>query len=123
MPLYNTINNFLIKHISEITFAFVSLIYIFFWRYFFLLVERAAEGATSALFSNHPNWKSVLKFADSFMVFILTALLLIPLIKILLEKYLEPRLSTPYLTWIVLGAVIISYIYYMLVYSKHLHDK
>ena len=58
--------------------------------------------------SNHPNWKSVLKFADSFMVFILTALLLIPLIKILLEKYLEPRLSTPYLTWIVLGAVIIS---------------
>jgi len=123
MPLYNTINNFLIKHISEITFAFVSLIYIFFWRYLFLLLEKIFRSFSQYFFNNRPILGKVLQAVDSFFVFIISALLLIPFMKIMLEKYLEPQLKTPNLTWIVLAALIASYLYYMLFYSKHIHDE
>src|SRR3989344_2136010 len=124
MPLYTTINNFLIQHISEVAFILVTLIYIFTHRYFFLFLEKVIRGMTNAIFENKQWVTNMLHFIDSFFVFIITFLILVPLGKILLEKYLEPQLSTQYLTWIMLGVLAASYLYYTLFYSKHLHgDK
>ena len=123
MPLYATINNYLITHIPEISFIIVTLIYLFFYRYMFLLLEKLVRGISNALFENKPRTLSLIRYADSFIVFIITFILLIPLGKVILEKVLEPYLKTQYLTWIVLTVFIGSYIYYMLIYSKHLHDS
>ena len=124
MPLYQTINNFLIQHLSEVTFILVTLIYIFTHRYVFLLLEKAMHGMTNAVFENRQWVTGILKYIDSFFVFILAFLIIIPFGKIFLEKYLEPQLKNEYLTWIFLGALAFSYLYYTLFYSKHLHgDK
>jgi len=123
MPLYATINNFLIKYIPEISFVIVTLIYLFFYRYIFLLLEKIARGISNALFENKPNILALTKYVDSFFVFIITFILLIPLGKVILEKLLEPHLKTQYLTWIVLGIFAGSYLYYLFFYSKHLHGE
>ena len=124
MPLYTTINNFLIKYISEVTFILVTLIYIFTHRYVFLFLEKIIRGMTNAIFENKDWVAGLLKYIDSFFVFILSFLIIIPFGKILLEKYLEPYLKNEYLTWIFLGTLAFSYLYYTLFYSKHLHgDK
>lgn len=124
MPLYTTINNFLIKYIPEISFVIVTLIYLFFYKYIFLLLEKIARGISNALFENKPNILALTKYIDSFFVFIITFIILIPLGKIILEKLLEPYLKTQYLAWIVLAIFAASYLYYLFFYSKHLHgDK
>ncbi len=124
MPLYTTINNFLIKYIPEISFVIVTLIYLFFYKDIFLLLEKIARGISNALFENKPNILALTKYIDSFFVFIITFIILIPLGKIILEKLLEPYLKTQYLAWIVLAIFAASYLYYLFFYSKHLHgDK
>src|SRR3989338_2139209 len=108
MPLYQTINNFLIQHLSEVTFILVTLIYIFTHRNVFLLLEKAMHGMTNAVFENRQWVTGILKYIDSFFVFILAFLIIIPFGKIFLEKYLEPQLKNEYLTWIFLGALAFS---------------
>ena len=123
MPLYTAINNYLIKHIPEISFVLVTLLYLFFYRYVFLLLEKITRGISNALFENSPKILSMTKYLDSFLVFLITFLLLIPLGKVVLEKVLEPYLKTPYLTWILLAVFAGSYLYYVFFYSKHLHGE
>lgn len=117
--IYNPANEYLLKHISEIGFVFVSLVYIFFWKYVFIFMERVFRGFTFSLFENTPAIMSLLGTIDSFVIFVLTVLLVIPLIKVGLQKYINPLLNTEYLFVIVVVFFIISYLYYYFVYSRH----
>lgn len=121
--VYDSINNFLINHIEEITFAVVTLIYVFFYQKLILLLEKIFRAATQAAFEERPNVIKAVRIVDSFLIFIFTIFFVIPLVKLLLEKYLEPKLHTSYLFFIVLGVIGISYVYYILVYSRHLHNN
>ena len=121
--IYDSINNFLINHVGEITLAVVTLIYIFFYQKLILLLEKIVRAVSNATFENKPGVVNALRIVDSFVIFLFTIFFLIPIAKILLEKYLEPKLNTPYLFFIVLGVIGVSYIYYILVYSKHLHNN
>ena len=121
--IYDSINNFLINHVGEITLAVVTLIYIFFYQKLILLLEKIVRAVSNATFENKPGVVNALRIVDSFVIFLFTIFFLIPIAKILLEKYLEPKLNTPYLFFIVLGVIGLSYIYYILVYSKHLHNN
>lgn len=120
MGMYDIINDFFIRHIEEIAFIFVSLIYIFFYRYLFVLSERIFKGLTFSLFENKPSIMTIIGFVDSFFVFIITLILIIPLFKKVLHSYIEPILDTYYLTFIVLIFFTASYIYYILVYRRHI---
>ncbi len=122
MSLYSAVNDFFIRHIEEIGFIFVSLVYIFFYRYVFLVSERIFRGITFSLFENRPTMMQVISFVDSFVVFVLTLVLIIPLLKGILHRYIEPLLNNNYLTIFVLVFFILSYLYYILIYRKHIQQ-
>ncbi|MBI4159468.1 hypothetical protein HY500_04415 [Candidatus Woesearchaeota archaeon] len=118
--LYIPVNDFLIRHIPELAFILISLMYIFFWRYVFLFLERAFRGLSFSFFENTPTIMKILGFVDSFIIFLVTVVLVIPLIKSMANKYIEPLLDNNYLTIIVIIFFISSYLYYSFVYSRHL---
>lgn len=120
MSIYSIINDFFIRHIAEIAFVFVSLIYIFFYKYLFIISERIFRGLTISIFENSPMIMQILGFIDSFIIFVLTLIFIIPLFKKVLNSYLEPLLNTYYLTVIVAVFFVLSYLYYILIYRKHL---
>ena len=96
MSLYESLNNFFINHIEELGFIFISLVYIFFYRYIFIIAERIFRGVTFSLFENKPTIMEVIGFVDSFVIFVLTLVLVIPLFKKILNSYIEPLLNTKY---------------------------
>lgn len=121
---YDPINGFLLNHIPEIAFVLLSLIYIFFWKYVFLFFERIFRGISYSFFENRPTLMNILGYVDSFFVFMITVIFAVPLMKNLLEEYIEPLLNTKYLFIVVLVFFILAYVYYYLVYSRHyLHPK
>lgn len=121
---YNPVNAFLLKHIPEIAFVLLSLIYIFFWKYVFLFFERIFRGISYSFFENRPTLMNILGYVDSFFIFMVTVIFAIPLMKKLLEGHIEPLLDTKYLLIVVLVLFALSYLYYYLVYSRHyLHPK
>jgi len=74
------------------------------------------------LFENKPTIMEVIGFVDSFVIFVLTLVLVIPLFKKILNSYIEPLLNTQYLTIIVIVFFSLSYLYYILVYRKHIQQ-
>ena len=122
MSLYESLNNFFVNNIEELGFIFISLIYIFFYRYIFIIAERIFRGVTFSLFENKPTIMEVIGFVDSFVIFVLTLVLVIPLFKKILNSYIEPLLNTQYLTVIVIVFFSLSYLYYILVYRKHIQQ-
>src|SRR3989344_8937881 len=98
MSLYGIVNDFFISHIAEIAFIFVSLTYIFFYKYLFILSERVFRGLTFSIFENKPGIMKMIGFVDSFIIFIITLIFIIPLFKKVLHAYIEPALDTYYLT-------------------------
>src|SRR3989344_9080491 len=123
MSIYDIVNDFFINHIEEIGFIIVSLIYIFFYKYLIVFSERVFRGLTFSVFENSPTIMNIIGFVDSFIVFVLTLIFIIPLFKKALHLYLEPLLDTYYLTYIVAIFFVSSYMYYVLVYRKHLTGK
>ena len=122
MSFYESLNGYFIDHIPELSFIFASLIYVFFYKYIFIVAERIFRGVTFSLFENRPTIMQVISFIDSFIIFVLTLVLIIPLFKKVLEKFIEPLLDNNYLTVIVLVLFILSYLYYILVYRKHIRE-
>ena len=117
--IYHPINGFLLKHVDEVVFVFISLIYIFFWKYVFILSEKLFRGFTYSFFENKNILIGLIRTIDSFIIFVLSVLFVIPLMKIGLQKYITPLLNTRYLLVIATVFFIISYIYYYFVYSRH----
>src|SRR3989344_4592862 len=123
MSIYGITNDFFINHIPEIAFVFVSLIYIFFYKYLFIFSERIFRGLTFSIFENSPTVMQIIGLVDSFIVFIITLIFILPLVKKVLHLYLEPLLNTYYLTYIVAVFFALSYLYYVMIYRKHLTDS
>ena len=121
--VYGAINQLLINHIPEITFPIVTFIYVFFYHRLIIFLEKIVRGGTQAAFENRPGIVRIFRMGDSFVIFIVSIFFIIPLLKKILEKYLEPKLETPYLFFIVLGIMGVAYLYYILIYTKHLHDN
>jgi len=123
MSFYGAVNDFFIRHIAEIGFIIISLVYIFFYKYIFIISERIFRGITFSLFENRPIVLRTIGFVDSFIIFILTLIFIIPLIKKILHDFIEPALSNDYLTLMVVVFFVLSYLYYLLVYRKHLREN
>ena len=117
--IYDSINGFLLNRVEDIGFIIISLIYIFFWKYIFLFLEKIFRGLTFSFFENKQALLGLIKTIDSFVIFILSVIFVIPLIRIILQKYITPLLNTKYLTIIVLVFFILAYLYFYLVYSRH----
>lgn len=121
--IYHPINGFLLKHIEEVVFVFISLIYIFFWKYVFILLEKLFRGLTYSFLENKNIFIVLIRTIDSFLIFVLSVLFVIPLMKIGLQKYITPLIATKYLLVIVTVFFIASYLYYYFVYSRHYLGK
>lgn len=121
--IYNPINGFLLNHIENIGFILISLVYIFFWKYIFLFLERIFRGLTFSFFEDKPFFMGLIKAIDSFIIFVLSVVLVIPLIRIVLQKYITPLLDTKYLLIVVLVFFTLFYLYFYLVYSRHYLGK
>jgi len=121
--IYHPINGFLLKHVETIGFILISLIYIFFWKYIFLFLEKIFRGLTFSFFENKPFLMGLVKAIDSFLIFVLSVVLVIPLMKVVLQKYITPSLNTKYLLIIVFIFFTLSYLYFYLVYSRRYLGK
>lgn len=121
--IYHPINGFLLKHIEEVIFVFISLIYIFFWKYVFILLEKLFRGLTYSFLENRNILIGLIRTTDSFLIFVLSVLFVIPLMKIGLQKYITPLIATKYLLVIATVFFVASYLYYYFVYSRHYLGK
>lgn len=120
IDLYFIVNNFLIKYIPEIVFSLVALIIILAEPYLiyleklisniFKITTRRGEGILE------------LMRIDSFVVFLLLIIIILPLVKRYLMGYLEKVLNSENLLFYLIVLFISLYVYYILVYRRK-HSK
>ena len=111
---YFVVNNFLIKHIPEIVFSLVVLIIILVEPYLIYL-ERAISSLMGGTRSRqHQSFIELLRL-DSFIVFLLLVILILPLVKYYLMGYLEEILVSENLLFYLVILFIGLYFYYILV--------
>ena len=120
IDLYFIVNNFLIKYIPEIVFSLVALIIILAEPYLiyleklisniFKITTRRGEGILE------------LMRIDSFVVFLLLIIIILPLVKRYLMGYLEKVLNSENLLFYLIVLFIGLYVYYILVYRRK-HSK
>jgi len=114
---YFVVNNFLIKHIPEIVFSLVALVIILVEPYLIYL-ERAISSLMGGTRSRqHQSFIELLRL-DSFIVFLLLVILILPLVKYYLMGYLEEILVSENLLFYLVILFIGLYFYYILVYRR-----
>ena len=114
---YFVVNNFLIKHIPEIVFSLVALIIILVEPYLIYL-ERAISSLMGGTRSRqHQSFIELLRL-DSFIVFLLLVILILPLVKHYLMGYMEEILVSENLLFYLVILFIGLYFYYILVYRR-----
>lgn len=114
---YFVVNNFLIKHIPEIVFSLVALIIILVEPYLIYL-ERAISSLMGGTRSRqHQSFIELLRL-DSFIVFLLLVILILPLVKHYLMGYMEKILVSENLLFYLVILFIGLYFYYILVYRR-----
>ena len=114
---YFVVNNFLIKHIPEIVFSLVALIIILVEPYLIYL-ERAISSLMGGTRSRqHQSFIELLRL-DSFIVFLLLVILILPLVKYYLMGYMEEILVSENLLFYLVILFIGLYFYYILVYRR-----
>lgn len=121
---YFVFNSFLIRHIPEISFSLIALLIIFVEPYI-IYVERGVNMLLGILTRNsqQPGMFQITKL-DSFIVFILLIVLVLPLVKHYLINSLEKIMVSENLTFYLIVIFLGSYFYYIFVYRrKHLRHK
>ena len=114
---YFVVNNFLIKHIPEIVFSLVALVIILVEPYLIYL-ERAISSLMGGTRSRqHQSFIELLRL-DSFIVFLLLVILILPLVKHYLMGYMEKILVSENLLFYLVILFIGLYFYYILVYRR-----
>ena len=114
---YFVVNNFLIKHIPEIVFSLVALVIILVEPYLIYL-ERAISSLMGGTRSRqHQSFIELLRL-DSFIVFLLLVILILPLVKHYLMGYMEEILVSENLLFYLVILFIGLYFYYILVYRR-----
>ena len=115
---YFVLNNFLIKHIPEIVFSLIAIIIILVEPYLIYL-ERAINSLIGGTkIRQQPSFFEAIRL-DSFIVFILLIIVLLPLVKKYLMNYLERILISENLTFYLIIIFVGIYFYYLLVYRRH----
>jgi len=119
---YFFVNGFLLKFIPEIVFSLIALIIIFVEPYLIHL-ERLINQVIGLLTKNQqqPGMAQITKF-DSFIVFILLIVLILPFVKHYLMDYLEKVLHSENLLFYLIVIFIGMYFYYIFVYRRQ-HTK
>ena len=119
---YFVLNEFLIKNLPEIVFSLIALMIIFVEPYL-IHVERAVNMLIGILTKNpqRPGMVQATKL-DSFIVFILLIVLILPLVKHYLMGFLENILVSDNLTFYLVVIFIAAYFYYIFVYRRQ-HSK
>ena len=117
IDFYFILNSFLIKHVPEIVFSLVALIIILIEPYLIYL-----ERAISSLFGGtkirqQQSFIEMIRL-DSFLVFLILVILILPLVKIYLISYLESILVSENLLFYIIVLFFGLYIYYVLVYRR-----
>lgn len=119
---YFVLNNFLIRHISEIVFSLIALIIILVEPYLIYL-ERAISSLMGGTRVRQQRSFVELLRLDSFIVFLLLVLLILPLVKRYLMGYLEKILVSENLLFYLIILFVGMYFYYILVYRRqHLRN-
>jgi len=119
---YFALNSFLIGQIPEIVFSLIALLIIFVEPYL-IYVERGVNMLLGVLTRNpqQPGMFQVTKL-DSFIVFILLIVLILPLVKHYLMDFLEKIMVSENLTFYLIVVFVGAYFYYVFVYRKQ-HKK
>ena len=121
---YFVFNNFLISYIPEIVFSLIALIIIFAEPYL-IYVERWVNMLLGILTRN-PQQVGMFQVTklDSFIVFLLLIVAILPLVKHYLMDYLETVLNSENLTFYLLVIFVGAYFYYIFVYRRqHLRHR
>ena len=115
---YFVFNNFLISYIPEIVFSLIALIIIFAEPYL-IYVERWVNMLLGILTRN-PQQVGMLQVTklDSFIVFLLLIIVILPLVKHYLMNYLEVMLNSENLLFYLIVIFVGAYCYYIFVYRR-----
>jgi len=116
IDFYFVINNFLIKHIPEIVFSIIALLIIFIEPYLIYLERVISNFINIKTRGNRSIIKSIR--LDSFIVFLLLIIIILPLIKHYLMDYLENALNSENLLFYLIVLFIGMYAYYVLVHRR-----
>jgi len=120
IDLYFIVNNFLIKYIPEIVFSLVALIIILAEPYLIYL-ERLISNIFKITTRRGEGILELMRI-DSFVVFLLLIIIILPLVKRYLMGYLEKVLNSENLLFYLIVLFISLYVYYILVYRRK-HSK
>ena len=115
---YYAFNSFLINYIPEIVFSLIALIIIFAEPYL-IYVERWINMLMGILTRN-PQQVGLFQVTklDSFLVFLLLIIVILPLVKHYLMSYLETVLNSENLVFYLVVIFVGAYFYYIFVYRK-----
>jgi hypothetical protein len=115
---YFMFNNLLIGYIPEIVFSLIALLIIFLEPYL-IHVEKWVNMLIGIITKNpqQPGMFQRTKL-DSFIVFILLIILILPLVKHYLMDYLENAMVSENLTFYLIVIFVGMYFYYVLVYRR-----
>ena len=114
---YFVFNNFLIKHTPEIVFSLVALLIILVEPYLVYL-ERAISSLFGGTKTRQQRSFIELTRLDSFIVFLLLIIAILPLVKHYLMTYLEKILVSENLLFYLIVLFFGMYVYYILVYRR-----
>ena len=118
VDVYFVFNNFLIRHIPEIVFSLIAIIIILVEPYLIYLERAISSLIGGTRMKQQPSFFEAIRL-DSFIVFILLIVVLLPLVKKYLMNYLEKLLISENLTFYLIVIFIGIYFYYLLVYRRH----
>ena len=116
IDLYFIVNTFLIKNIPEVVFSIVALMIIFLEPYIVHL-ERIISSILNVKKSSEKSFFDSIRL-DSFLVFLLIVIIVLPLIKHYFMSYVEKVLNSENLLFYLIVLFIGTYIYYVLVHRR-----
>jgi len=119
---YYVFNNFLIGYIPEIVFSLIALIIIFAEPYLIHL-EKLINMIVGLITKKNQQFKMIeTTKLDSFLVFLLLIIIILPLVKHYLMGFIEQALNSENLLFYMAVIFVGMYVYYIFVYRRQ-HSK
>jgi|SRR3989344_1466496 len=119
---YYVFNNFLIGYIPEIVFSLIALIIIFAEHYLTHL-EKLINMLVGLITKKNQQFKMIeTTKLDSFLVFLLLIIIILPLVKHYLMGFIEQALNSENLLFYLIVIFVGMYLYYVFVYRRQ-HSK
>ncbi|MBD3318722.1 hypothetical protein GF342_02315 [Candidatus Woesearchaeota archaeon] len=121
LDFYTWVNSYIVSVGGYLLYALIAVGFIFWGRYVFAFLEHLY----ASVFQKHYHRRAprILKKAphfDSFLVFLVGALILVPIIRGIVEFLIQPILRTTSLLVFMIFAFILYYWYYITYYRRTL---